>query len=185
MLSDNCCKCDSINVNSFTFTSFEFFTQNTVTPLFEVGSSPDSIVSSCFSPHYTRSPHLLHTRSHRHHKQSSDASFSKVTRKSSTAPEDALPRSTNLRLPAVNYCYVRTNRAEFSAAVDYIKPDLICRTEMWLRGIKPGRDPDTNAIKSSEVFPPNYTIHRTDRSVESGGGVFTATEEGLISDAQP
>ena len=40
------------------------------------------------------------------------------------------------------------------------------------------------ACKSSDVFPPEYTIYRNDRKVGTGGGVFTATKEGLITDAQ-
>ena len=65
-----------------------------------------------------------------------------------------------------------------------MKPDLICGTESWLRGIKPGRDPEKNTIKSSEVFPHGFTTHRNDRNTEPGGGVFTAVKEGLIADAQ-
>ena len=34
-------------------------------------------------------------------------------------------------------------------------------------------------------FPPGYTVHWNDRSTGTGGGVFTATKEGLIADAQP
>ncbi|KAH3871246.1 hypothetical protein DPMN_034440 [Dreissena polymorpha] len=49
---------------------------------------------------------------------------------------------TNLLLLTVNCCVLRTNRSEFIAALDYIKPDLICGTESWLRGVKPGADPD-------------------------------------------
>ena len=100
--------------------------------------------------------------------------------------KDEVPaRSTNLRLFTVNCCGIRTNRAEFNAATEYVKPDLICGTESWLKGIKPGKDPDKNTIKSSEVFPPGYTVHRNDRSTGTGGGVFTATKEGLIADVQP
>ena len=63
-----------------------------------------------------------------------------------------------------------------------LKQTLILGIESWLRGVKPGKDPDKNAIKSSEVFPPSFTIHR---ATGTGGGVFTATREGLIADAQP
>ena len=64
-------------------------------------------------------------------------------------------KSTNLRLLTVNCCGIRTNKAEFAAELDYTKPDLVCGTESWLRGIKPGQDPAKNSIKSSEVFPRN------------------------------
>ena len=94
-------------------------------------------------------------------------------------------KSTNLRLLTVNCCGIGTNKAEFTAALDYIKPDIVCGTKSWLRGLKPGKDPAKNTIKLSEVFPPVYTIHRNDRSVGPGGGVFTATKDNLITDAQP
>ena len=58
---------------------------------------------------------------------------------------------SNIRLLTVNCCGVHTNRAEFNATSEYVKSDLICGTESWLGGIKPDKDPDKNAIKSSAV----------------------------------
>ena len=66
-----------------------------------------------------------------------------------------------------------------------MKPDLICGTESWLRVIKPGKDPEKNTIKSREVFPHGFTVHRNERNTEPGGGVFMAVKEVLIADAQP
>ena len=66
-----------------------------------------------------------------------------------------------------------------------MKPDLICGMESWLRGIEPGKDPEKNTIKSSEVFPPGFTVHWNDRNTEPRSGVFKAVKEGLIADAQP
>ena len=43
--------------------------------------------------------------------------------------------------------------SEFSAAVTYIRPDIINGTESWLKGKKPGKNPPKDAIKSSEAFP--------------------------------
>jgi hypothetical protein len=37
--------------------------------------------------------------------------------------------------------------------MNYTKPDIFIGTESWLKGVKPGKDPTTDAIKSSEVFP--------------------------------
>lgn len=68
-----------------------------------------------------------------------------------------------------NGCGIRTNKAEFAAALNYIKPDLVCGSESWFRGIKLGQDPAKNTIKSSEVFNPEYTFHRNDRTVDTGG----------------
>ncbi|CAG2231239.1 unnamed protein product [Mytilus edulis] len=71
-------------------------------------------------------------------------------------------------------------KAELSASIHYIKPDIICGTESWLKGIKPGKPMKTDAIKSAEVFPENFKIYRNDRGT-LGGGVFLGIHEDLIS----
>ena len=58
-----------------------------------------------------------------------------------------LPKISNLRLLTVNCCSIRENKSEFMAALDYIKPDIMCGTESWLRGIKPGKDSDKDSYK--------------------------------------
>jgi hypothetical protein len=40
----------------------------------------------------------------------------------------------------------------------YLKPDIICATESWLKGVKPGVNPTIDAIKSCEIFPPNHVF---------------------------
>jgi hypothetical protein len=45
----------------------------------------------------------------------------------------------------------------------YLKPDIICATESWLKVLKPGVNPTKDAIKSCEIFPPNYNVYRNDR----------------------
>ena len=126
-----------------------------------------------------------HSNSRRQRSSTVSSTQSSRTQNSTSSNSEVPPKSTNIRLLTVNCCGIRTNKAEFNAATEYVKPDLICGTESWLRGVKPGKDPDKNAIKSSEVFPPSYTVHRNDRATGTGGGVFTATREGLIADAQP
>ena len=183
----HCCKCDSINVDSFTFNSFELFTSNIFTPLTDLDTTFKSVASSSFSQLHTSSPQTAWTNP-RHRRQTStnsSISSSRETGRSSKTQAEFPMKSTNLRLLTVNCCGIHTNKAEFAAALDYTKPDLVCGTESWLRGIKPGQDPAKNTIKSSEVFPPEYTIHRNDRSIGLRGGVFIATREGLITDAQP
>jgi hypothetical protein len=51
----------------------------------------------------------------------------------------------------------------FETALHYLKPDIICATESWLKGVKPGVNPTIDAIKSCEIFPPNYNVYRNDR----------------------
>ena len=151
----------------------------------EVDTSLESITSSCFSPLHTSSSRSISSKPSHRQRSSTVSSTQSSRTQNSTSNNEVPPKSTNIRLLTVNCCGIRTNRAEFNAATEYMKPDLICGTESWLRGVKPGKDPDKNAIKSSEVFPPSYTVHRNDRATGTGGGVFTATREGLIADAQP
>ena len=54
---------------------------------------------------------------------------------------DFLPKQINLRLLKVNCCSIREHKAEFLVGLDYVKPDLICGTESWLKGVKPGKEP--------------------------------------------
>ena len=234
----HCCKCNSINVDSFTFNSFELSTSNVYNPLMHLDSTIDSITSSCFSPLHASSPHSYDTKKTEHHSElptsnvynplihldstidsitsscfsplhaSSPYSYdtkktkhhstrsqhvnrtplrisSKTDNSTSTSTDQIPIKSANIRLLTVNCCSVMRNRSEFTAALEYIKPDLICGTESWLRGIKPGKDPERNCIKTSEAFPESLTVHRNDRSSGIGGGVFTASREGLLMDAQP
>ncbi len=52
-----CCKCDSVNITSFTYRSFELTTSNPFYPLTQLDSSVDSFTSnSTFSPLHTSSP---------------------------------------------------------------------------------------------------------------------------------
>ena len=94
-----------------------------------------------------------------------------------------LPNKGNLRLLTVNCCRNREHKSEFIAALDYVKSDLICGTESWLRGMKPGKEPSKSAIKTCEIFPKDYVIHRNDR-MSQGGGVFTGVKKQFIANEQ-
>ena len=48
-------------------------------------------------------------------------------------------------------------------------PDIIVGCETW----------PTNNIVSSEIFPPNYTVFRKDRTLQHGEGVFLACRDSL------
>ena len=74
--------------------------------------------------------------------------------------------------------------AEFTAALEYIKPDVVCGTESWLNGVKPGKPPSQDHIKSSEIFPDNYTVYRNDRD-RHGGGDFILVRDNITSVAEP
>ena len=78
----------------------------------------------------------------------------------------------------INCRSVKENNSEFKAAVDYVKPDIICGTESLLKGVKPGKSPTNDAIKNSEIFPENYNVFRNDRGT-IGGGVFIAVQKNI------
>ena len=52
----------------------------------------------------------------------------------------------------INCHSIRENNSEFKAAVDYIKPDIICGTESWLKGVKPGNHQQTTPSKTVKSF---------------------------------
>lgn len=58
----------------------------------------------------------------------------------------------NLWILNISCSSICDKTAEFAAILDYMKPDLVCGTESWLRGIKPGRAATHNAIKSMRSF---------------------------------
>ena len=139
-----CCKCESVNVDSFTFHSYELYTTNFYTPLSGTEQSIDSLNSTGpFSPLLTSSPHRTKdyskTRSRSH--LSSDGGPNSIKNSSANLNSDFIPKQTNLRLLTVNCCRIRENKAQFLSGLDYVKPDLICGTESWLKGIRPGKEP--------------------------------------------
>ena len=84
---------------------------------------------------------------------------------------NSLPNKANLWLLTVNCCSIRKHKSEFIAALDYVKPDLICGIESWLRETQPGKEPSKSAIKTCRIFPEDYTINRNDR-MSRGEGVL-------------
>jgi len=181
-----CCRCDSINIDSFTFRSYELQTSNFFHPLSNLDSTMESINSKkAFSPLFTSSPRdsphnstgrnsksLLTSRNRTPTRNNpTQTSHSTSTRRKPTA-------KTNLRLMTINCRSIKDKKAEFSAVVDYTKPDIILGTESWLKGIQPGKQPTTDCIRSSEIFPEDYRVFRNDRGT-LGGGVFVAVHQDL------
>ena len=169
-----CCKCDSLNCNSFTFHSYELECSNYYHPIADM--SIDS-VSSAFSPLKTSSPG--------HQNRSANASKASKTKSSSSTSSRGksiydLPAKQNLRILTLNCRSILGKRSELSVLLDYIKPDIVCATESWLHGVKPGKPPSPSHVKSSEVFPEGYVAYRNDRS-SFGGGVFTLMKDNLVS----
>ena len=151
----HCCKCESTNIDSFTFNSYELHTTNLFSPLSDI--SVDSLNSTTpFSPLHTSSPHPKKDNSYSTSVSPEISKTHSRNENSSGEHSSFLPKKTNLRLLTVNCCSIREHRSEFTAALDYVKPDLICGTESWLKGVKPEKEPAKNAIKTSEIFPSDF-----------------------------
>ena len=185
----HCCKCDSVNVDSFTFNSYELYTTNFFSPLSGTDCSIDTLNSTApFSPLHTSSPHRKKdftkttSISDQNSRNVNTNSMNEQNQTTETSNLD-LPNKSNLRLLTVNCCSIREHKSEFTAALEYVKPDLICGTESWLRGVQPRKEPSKSAIKTCEIFPDSYIIHRNDR-MSRGGGVFTGINKQFIADEQ-
>lgn len=137
-----------MNCDSFTFNSFILTTSNYFSPLSE---TMDSIVSdSPFSPTKTSSPKTLAISSRCHSPKSSRSSRPSTNRAhSSTHSSSPFPQKSNLRVMTVNCRSIMDKQSEFKAVLDYVKPDIVCGTESWLRGISPGQPSSQDHVKSS------------------------------------
>lgn len=167
-----CCKCESINVTSFTYHTYELDSSNYYEPLTYPESLMDSFTSTtAFSPIKTSSP-----KSH----QNVSGIPSRHSSTNETTGMYNISNKKNLRILTVNCRSIRDKKAEFHAILNYTKPDIVLGTESWLKGIKPGKNATKDAIKSSEIFPDNYTVYRNDRGT-LGGGVFIMVKKDIIS----
>ena len=90
----------------------------------------------------------------------------------------------NLRIINVNAQSIRGKTSEFATMISYCKPDIVCCTESWLAGKKPGENLTTKAILDSEIFPGGYKSFRNDRGMH-GGGVFILVKDDLVCVEQP
>ena len=192
-----CHKCDSTNCGTFTFQSFSLGTSNYYDPLLD--HSIDSFNSSSpFSPLKTSSPRGRTGDRTANESTTREAAQSpklegiqngsqspgnhQQDRKSRGTKENKLndthlfgtAKRQNLRILNLNCHSIVNKRAEFTALVDYIKPDMIFGTESWLK---------TN-IGASEVFPEEYIPYREDRATLAGG-VFILVHKSLTSSAMP
>ena len=191
-----CCKCDSLNVSSFTYHSYEIDNVSYYEPLTTTESFQDSFMSQ-FSPLKTSSPKVTQNRNSvsediprytKPNNSDSSKTDSRISnnsnKKNESSPFLHIPPKRNLRILTVNCRSIRDKTSEFKATLNYTKPDIVIGTESWLKGIKPGQNPSKDAIKSSEIFPENYTSFRNDRGT-LGGGVFILVQNNIIATEQP
>ena len=176
-----CPRCESMNCDSFTFRSYELENQNYFQPLRSISSVSSVSSSNPFSPQKASTPNTSFTtpspKPKGTHKNPSH------TRSCSSSVFE-LPQKSNLRLMNVNCQGLKSKTQEFATVLQYTKPDIICGTESWLGGVKPGKSPDADHIKSSEIFPDYLNIYRNDRNLQ-GGGVFILVHKTIISEEKP
>ena len=149
-----CLKCETLNVWSFTFRSCEI-NPSYYDPISEVNLSGDSLngqfnplqTSSPVSNPKTPSPNQKQQNFH-HAKQNPKTSDSSYTSSSNQK------RKSNLRILTINLRSIIDKRSEFHSLLEYTKPDVICATESWLKGVHPGKTPSVDAVWDSEVSLP-------------------------------
>jgi hypothetical protein len=167
-----------MNVDSFAYHSFELYASNMFSPLSRSNITIASdINTSVFCPVHTSSLDI--PKRNRGDETNSNTSSMHSTQSTSSNVLKIPPKS-NLRIMTVNLRSVVDSKAELAACIDYTKPNIICRTESWHKGIQPGKPTRKDAIKSSEVFPKNFKIYRNDTGTR-GVGVFVGIHEDLIS----
>eukprot|EP00745_Piridium_sociabile_P040062 TRINITY_DN76314_c0_g1_i2.p1 TRINITY_DN76314_c0_g1~~TRINITY_DN76314_c0_g1_i2.p1 ORF type:complete len:1167 (+),score=240.29 TRINITY_DN76314_c0_g1_i2:25-3525(+) len=174
-VSWQCCKCDTMNIHSFTFRSFEI-SSNYYDPIADE-SLTSEVVSPTFKPMFTSSPRSVHSRPSS--ETSGQRSQNPSQRASSTQTSSSiydLPKKTNLRIMSLNCQSIVQKGPDLKTSIQYIKPDVICGCESWLNA----------KVESSEIFPDEYQVYRKDRKTNTtGGGVFTLVHKDIVSSAEP
>ena len=159
-----CCKCDSCNVDSFTYHSFELDISNRYEILNSRRlSSVDSYssipsVDSSFSPSAFSSPKP----------RLNSVSTSQNETSKSSAEQYQKKKRNNFRVLVMNCQSIRNKRSELNESIEYVKPDAIIGCESWL----------ASEHKNCEIFPEGYNknVFRKDRN-KNGGGVFISVHD--------
>ena len=129
-----CCKCDSINVLSFTYHTYQLGNDTSYyEPLTTPASFTESFTSK-FSPLKTSSPKPLKAN------ETHESSMNRSNSRNQTANHH-IPKKRNLRILTINCRSIKDKTLELKTTIDYTKPDIIISTESWLEGIKPGENP--------------------------------------------
>ena len=169
-----CCKCDTPNVGSFSFHSYDLETYNR----FSVLDSTDSCFSvpsldSTFSPVNHSSPINKHFN---FTKKGAEQNISDSKSVSTSSDDVFLPNKTDknkLRIITMNCQSIRNKLPSLKECLQYTKPDIVLGCESWL-------DP---TFTNAEVFPDGYNkqVIRKDRN-KFGGGVFIVAKDEIKLD---
>jgi len=123
-----CCKCESINISTFTFRRYKLETSNIYEQITGIDLTLDTI-PPVFSPLKTSSPKTRETSNI----PNSESTFnSRRSHHLSSNPYE-VQAMKNLRIMTVNCRSIRDKQQEFKTALHYLKPDVVCATEPWLK----------------------------------------------------
>ena len=167
-LSWICCKCDTPNISSFTFHSYDLECSNQFINLADITDHnlDESLNFQNFLPNLTSSPKPKSISTTK-----SEPNDSSVTNNTQSPIYPVKENRTNLRILTINFQSLRNKIQELWAILDYIKPDVVCGTETWL----------DDTILDAELFPTHiYKPYRKDRNLK-GGGVLILVRADIVS----
>ena len=180
-----CHKCDSLNVDSFTFHSFTL-QDSFYSPIQDENITLDSFTDNqvSLSPLKASTPNSDRQSTAESPKLAQNQTNSPRPRTSSTEHINKSKNKHNLRVLTINLQGTIGKRANFHAELDYTKPDIVCCQETKLRGKKPGKNYTSDAYLDSEFVPDNYLAFRNDRNA-AGGGVMILVRKNLVVVEEP
>ena len=108
------------------------------------------VSSGSFSPARTSSRKISSCSSSTNTTNTRNSDRRSKTRTSASSVFE-LPKKTNLRIMNVNCQCLGSKKEGLAAAIQYIKPDIVCGTESWLRGIKPAPTPPPPSPRRHQV----------------------------------
>ena len=203
-----CFKCNTINLDTFTFHSYSIndLSNNPFYALQESNSTLDSLSNSnsisSSSKHFSPMKASTPTRTTKKQSKSKykdkstigslhlDSLFKSPTSNiqnqncSDSSPYNVKNDKDTLRVVSTNTRSIKGKLPEFKTMLNYIKPDVVCCSETWLHGKKPGKNHDIDAFLDSELDIEGYKVYRHDRN-SKGGGVFIMIKNNLISVEEP
>ena len=161
------CHYESLNVDSFTYHSYEFELSNRFSALNDLSSVLS--VDSYFCPKACSTPIFKLNKPRLIDDPVKSNELIKVNQVKSVSNSSIFIRKKlNFRILLINCQGITNKRSSLKECVDYIKPDAIIRCESWL----------SSDYTNSDSFPCGYltNVFRKDRN-KNGGGVFISVHE--------
>ena len=165
-VSWKCCGCDSMNIDTFSYHSYQMEISNrfellTSRETFSSVGSYASIPStdSSFSPSVFSSPKL---------RLASDSSTNDSKEMNEQSDQLFTKKKDNFRVLLMDCQSIRNKKSQLNKSIEYVKSDAIVGCESGLGA----------EHKEAEIFPDGYkkNIFRKDRN-KSGGGVFICVHD--------